>query len=268
MKIHCKHRAFTLVEILVTVGVVGVLSAVTVAAVGKVKESAYKAGDVTAARQLVSAYLMYPQEHKGQLLPSNPDPEDRQKVIIYDHNGNPVSRGVDYDRYVFRLLPYVDGIDAFYPGRSQVLLDAIRDDPYDVALFPSFGLNVEFMGGDYDEYSPKYVGYDPNYKLTTLSKSINPSQQIVFASSFQHSAEYEDVVDYVGLVNVDAPHKWSSSYNEEIPGNFGNVHLRYNQQAIVANLDGSVELLGEEELRDMRRWSNVAQDRGNANYKP
>ena len=38
----------------------------------------------------------------------------------------------------------------------------------------------------------------------------------------------------------------------------GNVSLEYGGGAMVANLDGSVTVLEEEDLRDMRRWSNQA----------
>ena len=38
----------------------------------------------------------------------------------------------------------------------------------------------------------------------------------------------------------------------------GNVPLEYGGGAMVANLDGSVTVLDEEDLRHMRRWSNQA----------
>lgn len=38
----------------------------------------------------------------------------------------------------------------------------------------------------------------------------------------------------------------------------GHVSLEFGERAITAQLDGSVRLLDESELRDMRRWSNQA----------
>ena len=48
------------------------------------------------------------------------------------------------------------------------------------------------------------------------------------------------------------------SYSERIPSSMGFVHLRHDGKAVTAMLDGSVRTMSEEELRDMRHWSNQA----------
>jgi hypothetical protein len=46
------------------------------------------------------------------------------------------------------------------------------------------------------------------------------------------------------------------------------VSARYDQQAVVARLDGGVEVLSFDELKDMRRWSKDAYQQNNRNYQP
>jgi hypothetical protein len=46
------------------------------------------------------------------------------------------------------------------------------------------------------------------------------------------------------------------------------MRLSYGEKAVTAQLDGSVSLLGFEELRDMRRWANGAAIANNPNWTP
>lgn len=267
------HSGFTLVEVLVTMAVVGVLGAITIGAVGSVKESAHKASDVSSARQLAAAYMMYPQEHKGKLMPSVPSQIEQQMTVVHDHTGAPITVPAVANRYVFRLLPYTDSLDAMYPGQSQPYLKELMHEGsvYDISLHPSFGINNDFLGGDYT--SPRHNPAEGSrVAITTMSQCINPAEQILFIST--HFKGEPAPSPYVGHVHAYAPNAisrgrgWKGSYNEEIPSNLGNIHLRYNNQAVVAHLDGSVAMLGEEELSDMRRWSNQARDRNDPDFSP
>jgi len=271
-----KHKeqqsGFSLVEVLVTMAVVGLLGAVTVTAVGTVREGAHKASDVASARQLAAAYMMYPQDNRGKLMPAKPSQVQQQMDVVYDIYGDPITVPAVANRYVFRLLPYTDSVDLMYPGPSQAHYQEIleRGNVYDLSLFPSFGINHEYLGGDYTH--PRYnPDNGSRVALTHVAQCINPSEQIVFISTFYTGSGRSDAAPYIGQVNAYAPKglrsTWSS-YDEEYSSNTGNVHLRYNGEAVVAHLDGSVAMLGEEELKDMRRWSNQARDTNNPNLKP
>ncbi|WP_309382415.1 type II secretion system protein [Cerasicoccus frondis] len=265
---HTHNNAFTLVELLVTIAVVGILAAITISAVGRVKESAYKASDLSAARQIMSAYLTVPQDNDGRLLPSVLSEDDELSMKILDHNGDPILAAEVKNRYVFRLLPYAGGIDLFYPGRSQTHLSEIRDiNPYYTSYFPSFGMNSEYTGGDYRIMSGRHrVSRDPTYAVLTLAQSTCPSEHIVFVSTHSDLDDADTDAEYAGYFDVKPPTQWSGSYNEDRPSRMGNVHLRYDNKAIVAHLDGSVDMLTEDELKDMRRWSNVARNTNNPDY--
>lgn len=269
---HTTKKGFTLVEVLVTISVIGVLGAITVAAVGSAKDSAYKATDVAAARQLVTAYLTYPQDHGGKLMPAIPSEQDVQYQAVYDHQGNPILNQTAASRYVFRLLPYVDGMGAFYPGRSVEHLDELiaDNDVYGISISPAFGLNEDFVGGNFAR--GRYNQETFPVAVTTLAQSFNPSEQIVFVSSlYAMGDDAATDAPFTGFYRVAAPNglknSWTgSTYNEDSPATLGNIHLRHNGLATVAHLDGSVALLTVEELKDMRRWSYQAQRENNENF--
>lgn len=63
-----RRKAFTLIELLTVLGVLGVLVAIFVPIFGKVRASAHQADSISNLRQLSSIYLLYTQEKKGKLL--------------------------------------------------------------------------------------------------------------------------------------------------------------------------------------------------------
>ncbi|MGD9689392.1 MAG: type II secretion system protein [Phycisphaerales bacterium] len=58
----------------------------------------------------------------------------------------------------------------------------------------------------------------------------------------------------------------SNTYEDRLaPGSWGMIHPRHFKKTVVGMMDGHVEVLGLDDLRDMRRWSNYA-DRADWNF--
>ncbi|MEO0794454.1 MAG: prepilin-type N-terminal cleavage/methylation domain-containing protein [Verrucomicrobiota bacterium] len=269
-----KHLGFSLIELLVSMTVVSVLAAITVVGVGHVRTAVHRTAEVTGARQLISAYLIYPQDNGGRLMPAVPDSREIALNPVRDHAGNAILNGAVASRYPFRILPYLGDVRSLYSGQFAEHLDDLRssgDPQYGISLYPSLGLNSEYMGGNYDDRrTHPETGFYPGLAVTRLEQVMDPSKQIVFVSS-TYGKEPGSSADYVGFHRVEAPKglrtSWSS-YNEELPAQMGYIHLRYERQALVAHLDGSVGFMDEESLGDMRRWSNQARLENDENFRP
>jgi len=94
VKVRTPRRAFTLVELLVVIGVVAVLIALLMPALNKARESSRRVNCMSNLRQLSVAWLSYAQAHKGEMPlaenqlgvgwadPGNTD-EDIVKGLLY-----------------------------------------------------------------------------------------------------------------------------------------------------------------------------------------
>ena len=261
---------FTLVEVLVVIGIVGLLSGILVAGVDKMRTSAKVAEATGGARALIQAYLLTPMDNRGYFLKGYGEPEG----TLYPPGFSPISKTSEpAKRYPWRMASYLeDNFRTIYIGDSREYFEeTVRHSSYAASLYPSFGVNSVFVGGHYDGrvYSPSYepgsrsrdkTTYPRDFWVLRPADAVNPSNLIVFASSI--SSPPSDFDRPVGFYRVNAPKSPASgdwgSYNSEIPAQMGYVSLEYGGEAVVAQLDGSVKLLAEEELRDMRRWSNQA----------
>jgi prepilin-type N-terminal cleavage/methylation domain-containing protein len=98
-----RARAFTLVELLVVIGIIALLVAILLPALRRAKEAANSAQCSSNQRQLMMGFLMFANEHKGH-LPGNywdaqaqqPDPEKRDWLLGDNPGqGNPAQQLAD-----------------------------------------------------------------------------------------------------------------------------------------------------------------------------
>ena len=74
------RRAFTLLELLVTIAVIGILAALLLPTLSRAKRAAQGASCASNLRQLIQAWFMYSDENNGQ-LPCNADGQDGQGIF-------------------------------------------------------------------------------------------------------------------------------------------------------------------------------------------
>ncbi|EIP98993.1 prepilin-type N-terminal cleavage/methylation domain-containing protein [Opitutaceae bacterium TAV1] len=65
--------AFTLIELLTVIAIIGILAAIIIPVVGKVRESARRAQCVSNLRQIANAVLLFADDHRGVLPGGIPD---------------------------------------------------------------------------------------------------------------------------------------------------------------------------------------------------
>jgi len=65
----CRNKAFTLMELLVVVAIIGLLVGVVVVSMQAVRASATRSESLGALRQMALAYGQYTDEHRGRLMP-------------------------------------------------------------------------------------------------------------------------------------------------------------------------------------------------------
>lgn len=260
-----RRNGFTLVEVLVTFVLIIALGGVGITGIQRARKRANSVVEINAARNLIIGYLGYAADNSGALLKG------------FDIRGtatNLEGKSVGATaaaRYPWRLAPSVPKIEGviLYNGNESNLKTVNSD--YAVSVNPNMGLNATLVGGYYHSAAPLEAGkprlvtaYGKFY-ISHLSEANDPGKLIVFASA-------RGGKEFGGYFQVQPPKLtgpiWSGEkYDEENPGSsHGYVDFRWSGKAAVAMLGGNVEMMDEEQLRDMRRWSNQASIDNDADY--
>ena len=253
-----RKRAFTLIEMLVVLAVTAVVLAISVPAWLSCIKGGQKAMEIASGRKIIAGYLLYAADHDGQLMAGYKS-ED-----AVDASGNSLEFPANA-RYPWRLAPYIDfDMHAIlFNGNEKALQDKV-DFHYAASVSPNLGMNVTFVGGDYGSGSDMMPSDRATstygvFCVTRLSQASKPSDLIVFASARRGT-------DEVGFYQVKSPcfvtKRWGGKWNPDAPASvYGFIDMRYSRHAVTAMLDGHVELLDEDEIQDMRRWSNQAAEK-------
>ena len=269
-----RNTAFTLIELLIVIAIIALLIGLLLPALGAARETARSVRAMTASRSLMLAYTMYSDEHDGYVLPAHLTAAQAASGV-QDELGNEISPPVS-QRWVYRLAPYFDHawtgtthIDAradLLDDREQILSQPNGDFrwSYEVSVFPSFGINGRYVGGDYRRQD----WIDQGHHVRRITDAFQASELIVFATA----RFYVEPTRVDGNIRVNPP-PLGTMFDEDLQTNspataFGNLHPRYRSRAIVGWLDGHAGGLTQAELLDRRNWSNPARLAGDANWEP
>lgn len=179
---HDRPRAFTLVELLVTITLIFIIITVAFMAFRTIRRGAERTVSLNALRQIMVGYNAYADAHKNRLMPGHVDP-DHVGVLSGDivpfaklPNGRPMS-AEDSAPYAWRLAPYLDHAwKAYMADYRSSAMEARLETEYGagaygpgtagasqlgIASAVSFGLNSIFMGGNEVHGGPSLTALSP-----------------------------------------------------------------------------------------------------------
>ncbi|WP_309379925.1 type II secretion system protein [Cerasicoccus frondis] len=242
-----RQPAFTLIELLTSVAVIGILSGLVAMAVGEARFAAQKTESASNIRELASANLLYANDN-GSFAP-NADFRD----VVHWHGKRYGSKFDGTDGY---LSPYLDGGQVRICPVFADILEASAGDHFDEGT-GGYGYNATYYGARADLWNaPVAVGasrddYIPWYCRGNLPSRIeNATNTVMFTSTA--------IVKGGGVVETGNAVPYRHLQN----GNLGEIatptcHFRFRGQAIVAWGDGHVTF---EEQNDVSTEHNVYSD--------
>ncbi|HWL51594.1 MAG TPA: type II secretion system protein [Chthoniobacteraceae bacterium] len=274
------NAGFSVLEIAVALLIVAVLAVLAGAGWGSAKRKGALMREIAAGKNLITAYGLYELDHNGQFMRGM---DWTQSQVWYEPSGKYLAMMHLANRYPYRLAPYfnyeMEGTILVNGNAAQIEKIAPKGQfmhEYVVSTFPALGMNLNYVGGDYvqigqvDANGVKLGKYSWPNDVTTRRVQTRASL-LVFASA---ALGPESAKDSVTGYNILTPPyltyaSWSSKPWKKgaDPSLYGNVDARYNGRAVCVFLDGSIQMLTIEELRDMRRWSRNAAELDDPNYQ-
>jgi prepilin-type N-terminal cleavage/methylation domain-containing protein len=286
--------AFTIVEMLVVIAVLGILAGIILPAMDSLSSAAYTTHERAAARGLIAGWRQWSLDHSGHLLPGQLDaaaplPASESPVVF---NGTSIP-DIARRRWIWRLIPYLDDpVASLWVNDQRGFWEAAiqgASDPatgvYLTTLHPSFGLNTDFLGGRQSDACDTWTlwqfiqsqddGAAPPF-ADGLARIRRPADLIAFASSrgpFQDGTAVQTIEGYWRLAPPWKPAlggstpRWDTTedgrfvYPEpgtapETTGGF--LSQRHDGRIVVAAPDGHVHLQPFEAMGNMRRWADAA----------
>ena len=253
--------AFTLVELMVVIGMIGLLAYMLFPAMAQAHRRARMIEEISTARQLMVGMHLYAVENVDAILAGYAtDPgarDDRGAALSYPVNA----------RYPWRLSPFLaQSFETIYCADNREYLRSIRaanreEYVYAASVYPSLGINSYFVGGNETEFPAMAANdrFGSGTVVTRVAEVVRPSELFTFVSArsatrgLEANGYYQVTPPYLNL------RRWADVWDSRTAAkDWGFVAPRYSRRAVAAAMDGHAAAQGLKVLQDMRRWCNRA----------
>ena len=289
-------RGFTLVELLVVLGIIGLLLALSLAAVSVAGRAARQSEASSNVRQLGLAWEQYSVDHLDRFVPGfiTPEAQSWHKLYLAYPDMRPIPPAPTFSTaepniagpWTWHLVPYLDQ-DLTLLRSASLNPDAPYSDdmdiPQEIAYEPAYAYNGWYVGGhiriepDRPNPTPAFVKARlgvrqyANLVVDSRSRFRRPSEVIVFTQGHRFeepgsvrmdSTEFNPWFEVTPRFLADEE-QWSAPVPGQIQGMSAGAAAptgRGTDKAPVYHGDGHTKALGIESFVDQSKWIDGARE--------
>lgn len=237
-----KQRAFTLVELLVVIGIIALLISILLPALSRARAAALRTACMANQRQIVQAMFNYATDNREYLPPA----------ITYGPNPNNLTGGwVQFDWFTYPILGrYLNSKPVNAAGLDMPFYTTTRIF-FCPAVAYQLGTGSKYFGSDFgigynasisNRLYWKYANTAPYGPITTPASAVPvkhslirlPTQTIILADTVQ------------AVASGNSGCRWTQFYVNQVPSSptdhaWMSTSYRHGRSAVVAFADGHVE---------------------------